>query len=75
MLPGWKGDLGSPSKMQSLIDEIIAGLHEQDRQYGNPAGLEVIETMVRFFRRPPPPESFPNLREFLDYRHEDAGVQ
>lgn len=47
---------------------------EVDRATGNTAGRELIELMVRFLSRPPPPEKYHSLREFLSYRHEDAAL-
>lgn len=62
------------TKLQELIDKTIEEIHEVDRVSGNTAGQEMLELMVRFFSRPPPPKQYKDMEEFLLYRHEDAAV-
>lgn len=60
--------------LQSMIDHAIQEIMSLDRDCGNNAGQDMIDLMIRFFTRPPPPENYNNMEEFLLYRHEDAAV-
>ncbi|KAJ5216389.1 uncharacterized protein N7498_002796 [Penicillium cinerascens] len=62
------------SFLKLLIDQVILDIRELDSISGNNAGQEMIDLMIRFFKRPPPPEQYKNLEEFLTYRHEDAAI-
>ncbi|CRG87145.1 hypothetical protein PISL3812_04160 [Talaromyces islandicus] len=62
------------STLQSLIDQAILDIRKTDFVSGNTAGQEMIDMMVRFFSRPPPPTEYKDMEEFLLYRHEDAAV-
>lgn len=74
MRPGGKYIGGSKSSLQSLIDHTIAEILQLDQHHENDSGKTMIDVMVRFFNRPPPPEKYNSLEEFLLYRHEDAAV-
>ncbi|KAJ5172263.1 hypothetical protein N7492_004856 [Penicillium capsulatum] len=60
--------------LQSMIDHAIQEIIELDHKYGNNAGQEMIDLMIRFFTRPPPPAKYNDMEEFLLYRHEDAAL-
>ena len=62
------------SSLKYLIDQAISEIIELDRVSGNNAGQEMIDLMIRFFTRLPPPTEYKNLEDFLLYRHEDAAV-
>ncbi|KAJ6047850.1 hypothetical protein N7499_000567 [Penicillium canescens] len=49
-------------------------IREVDAASGNNVGQEMIEQMVEFFLRPPPPKEYKNMEEFLLYRHVDAAL-
>jgi hypothetical protein len=58
--------------LQTAIDESIDGL----RRRGDTGGDEVLQTMVDFCANPrPPKDTFNNLKEFLEWRREDAAVR
>jgi hypothetical protein len=59
--------------LQALINIIMQDLHDEDLKGGN-GGKEVIERLVDFCNHLPPTKEFTTLREFLDYRIEDAGL-
>ncbi|KAJ6009039.1 hypothetical protein N7522_004055 [Penicillium canescens] len=68
-------NIASPkTKLQVLIDQAIEEIYGVDRASGNTAGQEMLELMVRFFSRPPPPTQYKDMEEFLLYRHVDAAV-
>ena len=68
-------NIGSPkTKVQEMIDQVIEEIHEVDRISGNTGGQEMLEMMVRFFSRPPPPTQYKDMEEYLLYRHEDAAL-
>ncbi|PYI04101.1 hypothetical protein BO78DRAFT_321184 [Aspergillus sclerotiicarbonarius CBS 121057] len=67
-------DNSSPSRVQAFIDQALTDIRELDHVSGNTAGQELIDSMVRFFSHPPPPENYSNMEEFLSYRNEDAGL-
>ncbi|PPQ89747.1 LOW QUALITY PROTEIN: hypothetical protein CVT25_014192 [Psilocybe cyanescens] len=58
--------------LQALISNIVWDIHNEDK-WGN-GGKEVIEGLIDFCNHPPPPKHFTTLREFLDYRIQDAGM-
>jgi hypothetical protein len=60
--------------LQSMIDQAIQEIVELDHVCGNNAGQDMINLMIRFFIRPPPPAKYNDMEEFLLYRHEDAAV-
>lgn len=60
--------------LQSMIDQAIQEILELDADSGNNAGQDMIDLMVRFFTRPPPPARYDDIEDFLLYRHEDAAV-
>ncbi|KFY93583.1 hypothetical protein V500_03648 [Pseudogymnoascus sp. VKM F-4518 (FW-2643)] len=62
------------STLHSLIDDMTAEILDLDRNNGNDSGREMLDEMVRFFGRPPPPEKYNNMEDFLLYRHEDAAI-
>lgn len=74
MEPGFSYNNEPRSFLKLLIDQAILDIRELDSISGNNAGQEMIDLMIRFFKRPPPPEEYKNLEEFLMYRHEDAAV-
>jgi hypothetical protein len=74
MRGGSTRDDAKQSLLQFMIDQALAEIRELDRISGNTAGQEMIDLMVAFFTRPPPPESYSNMDEYLVYRHEDAAV-
>ena len=63
------------SSLNSLIDDTTAEILDLDRNNGNDSGREMLDEMVRFFGRPPPPDKYNNMEEFLLYRHQDAAVR
>ncbi|KFY94603.1 hypothetical protein V500_03145 [Pseudogymnoascus sp. VKM F-4518 (FW-2643)] len=63
------------SSLHSLIDDTTAEILDLDRNNGNDSGREMLDEMVRFFGRPPPPDKYNNMEEFLLYRHQDAAVR
>ncbi|KFZ14995.1 hypothetical protein V502_05825 [Pseudogymnoascus sp. VKM F-4520 (FW-2644)] len=63
------------SSLHSLIDDTTAEILDLDRNNGNDSGKKMLEEMVRFFSRPPPPDKYNNMEEFLQYRRQDAAVQ
>ncbi|XWW97527.1 hypothetical protein V2A60_005511 [Cordyceps javanica] len=60
--------------IQSIIRNSISDILALDKVSGKDNGRQMIDRMVQFFTRPPPPDSFSTLRAFLDYRHEDAAA-
>ena len=62
------------STLHLMIDRAILEIKELDCVSGNAAGQEMIDLMVRFFMRPPPPNEYKDMEEFLLYRLEDAAV-
>ncbi|OJJ33320.1 hypothetical protein ASPWEDRAFT_30406 [Aspergillus wentii DTO 134E9] len=74
MQPGFKSNDEPKSFLQMMIDQAIEEIQELDRVSGNNGGQEMIDLMVQFFTRPPPPKQYKDLEEFLLYRHEDAAV-
>ncbi|XP_044717143.1 putative Aristolochene synthase [Hirsutella rhossiliensis] len=74
MQPSGSHTYGPESALQSLIDDTIAQILELDQENGNDSGRTMIEMMIRFFSRPPPPEKYDCMEDFLLYRHEDAAV-
>lgn len=73
MRPGLR-DPGSKSPLLRLVDDTIVEILQLDHDGDNSSGREMIERMVQFFNRPPPPKHYNNMEEFLLYRHEDAAV-
>lgn len=72
----WLNNIDPPkTKVQEMIDQVIEEVLEVDRVSGNNAGQEMLEIMVRFFSRPPPPTQYKDMEQYLLYRHEDAAVQ
>ena len=55
-------------------DDTIEETLELDREGESDAGRVMIDLMLHFFTRPPPPASYNNMEEFLLYRHEDAAI-
>lgn len=74
MRPGYQPNEQTRTPLQLLIDNAMNEIRSLDCGAGNNAGEEMIDLMVRFFERPPPPKDFPNMEDFLLYRHEDAAV-
>ena len=74
MLPGWNGEKAPRTDIQSMIDQMIDGFHEQDRLAGNTGGLDVIKCMVQFFNHRRPPDKYQDMEDFLQYRREDAPI-
>ncbi|KAJ6050227.1 hypothetical protein N7444_006943 [Penicillium canescens] len=74
MKPDFNGDDKPRTILQSMIDQAIQEIMELDRECGNNAGQDMIDLMIRFFTRPPPPAKYNDMEEFLLYRHEDAAV-
>ena len=74
MQPGFIATGKHTSTFQSMIDETMSEIREIDAAAGNKVGQEMIEQMVEFFPRPPPPKEYKNMEDFLLYRHVDAGL-
>ncbi|KAJ5986379.1 hypothetical protein N7451_010744 [Penicillium sp. IBT 35674x] len=74
MQPEFSDNSKAKSPLKYLIDQAISEIRELDSASGNNAGQEMIDLMIQFFKRPPPPQDYKNLEEFLLYRHEDAAV-
>lgn len=66
---------GPKSSLHSLIDETTTEILDLDRNNGNDSGRKMLDEMVQFFSRPPPPDKYNNMEEFLRYRRQDAAVQ
>lgn len=62
------------SALQLLIGNKIKEILDLDLVSGNNSGKVLVEQMVQFFCRAPPPDKYNSLRDFLSYRHEDAAV-
>ncbi|PWY90688.1 hypothetical protein BO70DRAFT_75875 [Aspergillus heteromorphus CBS 117.55] len=62
------------SALQADIDRTVDEILELDRTSGNTAGQELLENVVRFFTRPPPPSKYKNMEEYMKYRHEDIAI-
>ncbi|KAH9484641.1 Terpene cyclase aneC [Psilocybe cubensis] len=60
--------------LQEMISTIIRGFEEEDSECGN-GGKDVIKWLIEFINHPPPTKEFETLREFLDYRIDDAAAQ
>jgi hypothetical protein len=74
MQPGFIATGRHTPTFQSMIDQTMLEIREVDAASGNNVGQEMIEQMVEFFLRPPPPKEYKNMEEFLLYRHMDAGL-
>ncbi|KAF3396683.1 hypothetical protein DPV78_008181 [Talaromyces pinophilus] len=74
MQPGYIDTKNFKSDLQLLIDKTVAEILKLDQDNGNNAGQDMLELMIRFFTRPPPPKKYTSMEEFLLYRHEDAAV-
>ncbi|KAK2594899.1 hypothetical protein QQS21_007398 [Conoideocrella luteorostrata] len=74
MQPEACNDSTVKSFLENMIDNTIMEILQIDKLNGNNSGRDMIELMIRFFNRPPPPSTYRNIEEFLLYRHEDAAV-
>lgn len=74
MKPGFENSDKSRTMLQVMIDDTIEETLELDRECESDAGRVMIDLMLHFFTRPPPPASYNNMEEFLLYRHEDAAI-
>lgn len=61
-------------EIESVIDEVIVEILELDLRSNSQSGKQMLEELVKFFSRPAPPSKYSTMRDFLLYRHEDAGV-
>lgn len=77
-ISGLRPETASDDKPQTslgmYIDAQVAAMLELDRVSNNNAGKNILELMIRFFTRPPPPEKYESMKDFLLYRREDAAV-
>lgn len=64
----------SDSELQRHINSVIRGFRRADSGAEN-GGHEVIEAMSKSFRRMRPAKVFENLREYLDFRHDNVGAE
>ena len=64
----------SDSLLQQHVDSMTQGFRNADSIAGN-AGHEVVEAMIRSFRRMRPEQQFQSLRGYLEFRHDDVGAE
>ncbi len=62
------------TKLQSLITSVVAGMRNEDAIVGN-GGQETIDRLVEFCRHKPPQKEFSTLRQYLNYRRIDIGME
>uniref|UniRef100_A0A8H7Y1N1 Isoprenoid synthase domain-containing protein n=1 Tax=Psilocybe cubensis TaxID=181762 RepID=A0A8H7Y1N1_PSICU len=60
--------------LQTMITQVIQGLHEEDSKGGN-GGKDIIKWLIEYFNHPPPDKEYSTLSEFLNYRIDDAAAQ
>ena len=70
----FKEHSASDSQLQHHIDSVMLGIRNADLLAGN-AGKEVIDAMSESFRRMRPKMQFRNLRQYLEFRHDNVGAK
>ncbi|KAK5995386.1 Terpene cyclase 6-like protein [Cladobotryum mycophilum] len=56
-----------------LIDQIMTEIKQLDHETGNTCGHRLLDTVLAFFLRPPPPKEYKDMDDFFFYRHQDVG--
>ena len=62
------------TRLQSLITSVVVGMRREDAIVGN-GGQETIDRLVEFCRHKPPQKEFSTIRQYLDYRRIDIGME
>ena len=55
------------------MNEIIQGFYTGDEE-GESGGAEIIQTLIEFCNHTPP-GNFSSVRDYLDYRFGDVGIE